>query len=231
MHLRDLIDYLNKDNAHWLEDDQFYLIVSELLGDAFFELSPESASESYEEALSIDGENLRLLSKLYEVSLRIGDKEKQKLYLAKLLKLEKRKSIQSKYADLLSQLLKESDFDESVAIAYKFWKSYKKNITLTENLVELLIIKKDFTLAIECLKSTIDHIQDSRLKIHIESLNLKITEIWLRHLKRHDIAETRLMQHLAELGRDYEAYKNMEKYFAELGDCEARAQLVLNKST
>ena len=36
---------------------------------------------------------------------------------------------------------------------------------------------------------------------------MKITEIWLRHLKRHDIAETRLMQHLAELGREYEDYK------------------------
>ena len=90
MYLRDLIDQLNKNNAKWLEDDKFYLIVSEILGDGFFELSPESAKDSYEEALSIDKENLRVLSKLYEVSIALKDVEKQKIYLAELLRLEKK---------------------------------------------------------------------------------------------------------------------------------------------
>ena len=141
----------------------------------------------------------------------------------------KRKSIQSKYADLLSQLLKVKELDKSVEIAHRYWKAYKKNIKLTENLADLLIAKKDYTLAIDCLKATIDVISNSRLKVHKEQLNFKITEIWLRHLDRKDIAESRLLQHVTELGRDYDSYRNLESYFKELGDTETRAQLILNR--
>ena len=137
--------------------------------------------------------------------------------------------MQSKYADLLATLVKDRDLNKSIDIAYKYWKIYKRNVSLTENLVQLLIKNGDYTLAIECIKETIDLIKNTRLKVHVERFNFLITEIWLRHMGREDIARARLLQHLENLKRDYDTYKHLEPYFEEVGDHETRAQLTLNR--
>ena len=83
------IDALNKVYPEWIEIDSYYILVSEILGDAFKFHNNENAKDSYLEAFELDQDNLRILAKLYECCVLLNEYEDQIKYLKLLLKLEK----------------------------------------------------------------------------------------------------------------------------------------------
>ena len=152
---------------------KFYILVSEILGGI---RNNENAKDSYLEAFELVQDNLRILAKLYECCVLLNEYEDQIKHSKLLLKLEKRGSISAKYAHALSSLLRGKNLDEATEVAYKYWELNSGSVNLAYLLSELLIEKSDYNFAINILNSTINSIKDSRLSVHVEALESKITE-------------------------------------------------------
>lgn len=173
------------------------MVLAEVLGDAWVEIDPGKAEESYLSILERRGELPRILQKLVGVYQKIGDPVRELGVLRRALLIEKRRPQLSRIHQRISLILiEQKNWDQAIQEALSALAYEPVNIELARQIADLMVKQNEPRRALQILQDVGMHLAVGKERGKRAEVEIAAGDIWYTHLNRRDLAHDRFIKAL-----------------------------------